>query len=107
MVGLLTLYVSKLVQRPRDEQYPFGYATFEPMLNLFKGIGDAAQAGPTVRVPDRPPPHGSGDRGACGAYTPEIGDASVDANAASLADHAETAFGTRPVGDTKRRPDRP
>ena len=44
---------------------------------------------------------------ACGAYTPEIGDASVDANAASLADHAETAFGTRPVGDTKRRPDRP
>jgi len=38
VVGLLTLYVSKLVQRPRDEQYPFGYATFEPMLNLFKGI---------------------------------------------------------------------
>ena len=38
VVGLLTLYVSGLVQRPRDEQYPFGYATFEPMLNLFKGI---------------------------------------------------------------------
>lgn len=38
MVGLLTLYVSGLVQRPRDDQYPFGYATFEPMLNLFKGI---------------------------------------------------------------------
>ena len=38
MVGLLTLYVSGLVQRPRDDQYPFGYAIFEPMLNLFKGI---------------------------------------------------------------------
>ena len=38
MVGLLTLYVSGLVQRPRDDQYPFGYATFEPMLNLFKGV---------------------------------------------------------------------
>ena len=38
MVGVLTLYVSGLVQRPRDDQYPFGYATFEPMLNLFKGI---------------------------------------------------------------------
>ena len=31
----------------------------------------------------------------------------VETNAASFADHAETAFGTRPVGDTKRRPDRP
>ncbi len=38
VVGLLTLYVSTLVQRPRDEHYPFGYATFEPMLNLFKGL---------------------------------------------------------------------
>ncbi len=38
VVGILTLYVSQLVQRPRDEQYPFGYAQFEPMLNLFKGI---------------------------------------------------------------------
>ena len=35
-VGLLTLYVSQLVSRPSDERYPFGYATFEPMLNLFK-----------------------------------------------------------------------
>ena len=38
VVGLLTLYVSTVVQRPRDEHYPFGYATFEPMLNLFKGL---------------------------------------------------------------------
>ena len=38
LVGLLTLYVSRLVRRPGDEQYPFGYATFEPMLNLFKGL---------------------------------------------------------------------
>lgn len=38
VVGILTLYVSRLVTRPRDESYPFGYATFEPMLNLFKGL---------------------------------------------------------------------
>ena len=38
VVGLLSLYVSHLVSRPRDESYPFGYATFEPMLNLFKGL---------------------------------------------------------------------
>lgn len=33
----LTLYVSILVLRPRNEQYPLGYAAYEPMLNLFKG----------------------------------------------------------------------
>ena len=38
VVGLLSLYVSQLVSRPGDESYPFGYATFEPMLNLFKGL---------------------------------------------------------------------
>ncbi len=38
VIGLLTLYVSRLVTRPSDESYPFGYATFEPMLNLFKGL---------------------------------------------------------------------
>ena len=38
IVGLLTLYVSQLVSRPKDDSYPFGYATFEPMLNLFKGL---------------------------------------------------------------------
>ena len=38
VVGLLSLYVSQLVSRPSDESYPFGYATFEPMLNLFKGL---------------------------------------------------------------------
>ena len=38
VAGILTLYVSSLVSRPRDEQYPFGYAAYEPMLNLFKGI---------------------------------------------------------------------
>ena len=38
IVGLLTLYVSQLVARPSDDSYPFGYATFEPMLNLFKGL---------------------------------------------------------------------
>ena len=37
-VGLVTLYVSELVSRPSDESYPFGYAVFEPMLNLFKGV---------------------------------------------------------------------
>ena len=38
VVGLLTLYVSQLVTRPSDTSYPFGYATFEPMLNLAKGL---------------------------------------------------------------------
>ena len=38
IVGLLTLYVSQLVSRPSDDSYPFGYATFEPMLNLLKGL---------------------------------------------------------------------
>ena len=38
IVGLLTLYVSQLVSRPSDDAYPFGYATFEPMLNLLKGL---------------------------------------------------------------------
>ena len=38
VVGLVTLHVSRLVVRPGDEMYPFGYATFEPMLNLFKGL---------------------------------------------------------------------
>lgn len=38
LAGVLTLYVSSLVTRPRDEQYPSGYAAYEPMLNLFKGL---------------------------------------------------------------------
>lgn len=37
-ITLLTRKVSRLVVRPGDQQYPFGYATFEPMLNLCKGL---------------------------------------------------------------------
>lgn len=37
-ITLLTQKVAHLVTRPGDQQYPFGYATFEPMLNLSKGL---------------------------------------------------------------------
>lgn len=37
-VALLTLKVSRLAVRPGTQQYPFGYTTFEPMLNLSKGL---------------------------------------------------------------------
>ena len=37
-ITLLTQKVARLVVRPGDQQYPFGYATFEPMLNLCKGL---------------------------------------------------------------------
>jgi cation diffusion facilitator family transporter len=38
VISLLTLYVSRLIQRPNDEGFPFGYAVFEPILNLGKGL---------------------------------------------------------------------
>ncbi|MEM9137301.1 MAG: cation transporter [Cyanobacteria bacterium P01_F01_bin.42] len=37
-VSLLTQKVARLAVRPADQQYPFGYAAFEPMLNLSKGL---------------------------------------------------------------------
>jgi cation diffusion facilitator family transporter len=37
-VALVALKVSKMVQRPDNELYPFGYAVYEPILNLTKGL---------------------------------------------------------------------
>jgi len=36
--GLVTIRVAKLVQQPPDEHFHFGYAQFEPFLNLGKGL---------------------------------------------------------------------
>jgi len=38
LLDLLTLQVAVLVARPVDEHFQFGYAQFEPLLNLFKGL---------------------------------------------------------------------
>jgi cation diffusion facilitator family transporter len=37
-IGLVSLRVASLVRRPDDEFYHFGYAAYEPMLNLTKGL---------------------------------------------------------------------
>jgi len=37
-IGLVSLRVATLVRRPDDELYHFGYAAYEPMLNLTKGL---------------------------------------------------------------------
>ena len=37
-VSLLSLRISQLIQRPGDDDYPFGYAMFEPFLNMGKGL---------------------------------------------------------------------
>ncbi|MEO1637378.1 MAG: cation diffusion facilitator family transporter [Cyanobacteria bacterium J06631_9] len=37
-ISLLSLYIARLIQRPGDEDYPFGYALFEPFLNMGKGL---------------------------------------------------------------------
>lgn len=37
-MSLLTLYVSRLVIRPGDDRFHFGYAHFEPLLNVFKSL---------------------------------------------------------------------
>lgn len=37
-ISLLSLYIARLIQKPGDEDYPFGYAMFEPFLNLGKGL---------------------------------------------------------------------
>lgn len=38
IVALATLQVARLVQQPEDSSFHFGYAHFEPMLNVFKGL---------------------------------------------------------------------
>jgi cation diffusion facilitator family transporter len=37
-VGLVAMRVATLVRRPDDESFHFGYAAYEPMLNLCKGL---------------------------------------------------------------------
>jgi len=37
-LALLGLRVSAIVLRPDDAQYPFGYVTYEPLLNFTKGL---------------------------------------------------------------------
>ncbi len=37
-VSLLTLFVARLVELPGDDTFPFGYAHFEPMLNVVKSL---------------------------------------------------------------------
>lgn len=37
-ISVLSLYIARLIQQPGDEDYPFGYALFEPFLNLGKGL---------------------------------------------------------------------
>jgi cation diffusion facilitator family transporter len=37
-IALVTLYIARLVRQPGNDRYPFGYAVFEPMLNLAKGL---------------------------------------------------------------------
>ena len=38
VLAVVTLYISRLLQRPGNQDYPFGYAVFEPLLNLVKGL---------------------------------------------------------------------
>jgi cation diffusion facilitator family transporter len=38
VVGLMALRVASLVKRPDDDLFHFGYAAYEPMLNLTKGL---------------------------------------------------------------------
>jgi cation diffusion facilitator family transporter len=38
VVSLIALRVAALVQQPDDERFHFGYAAYEPMLNLTKGL---------------------------------------------------------------------
>ncbi|MEL7227390.1 MAG: cation diffusion facilitator family transporter, partial [Cyanobacteria bacterium J06576_12] len=38
VISLLSLYIARLIQRPSDQDYPFGYAMFEPFLNMGKGL---------------------------------------------------------------------
>lgn len=38
IISLLSLWIAQIIQRPSDEDYPFGYAMLEPFLNLGKGL---------------------------------------------------------------------
>jgi predicted Co/Zn/Cd cation transporter (cation efflux family) len=36
--ALFTLRVARLLKRPDDHNYPFGYLQFEPLINMVKGL---------------------------------------------------------------------
>ena len=36
--ALVTLRVARMLQRPDDARYPFGYLQFEPLINMVKGL---------------------------------------------------------------------
>jgi predicted Co/Zn/Cd cation transporter (cation efflux family) len=38
VTALVTLHVARLLERPDDQQYPFGYLHFEPLINMVKGL---------------------------------------------------------------------
>ena len=38
VVGMITLRVATLIRRPDDDHFHFGYAAYEPMINLGKGL---------------------------------------------------------------------
>ena len=38
VTALVTLRVARLLERPDDQQYPFGYLHFEPLINMVKGL---------------------------------------------------------------------
>lgn len=38
IIAVITLRVARMIQRPEDETFHFGYAHFEPMLNVIKGL---------------------------------------------------------------------
>jgi predicted Co/Zn/Cd cation transporter (cation efflux family) len=38
VTALVTLRVARLLARPDDQHYPFGYLHFEPLINLVKGL---------------------------------------------------------------------
>ncbi len=38
IIAILALKVSRMVTRPDDDTHPFGYASYEPLLNAIKGL---------------------------------------------------------------------
>ncbi|MDY0137227.1 MAG: cation transporter, partial [Thiomicrospira sp.] len=38
LIALLTIRVSQLVMKPSNDDYPFGYWMYEPMINMAKGL---------------------------------------------------------------------
>ena len=38
IAGAFTLYVARLLRRPSDARFPYGYGAFEPLVNLVKSL---------------------------------------------------------------------